>query len=480
MPYCKTSTNYLFLIALYGLAVPGHVHAQTPISIVNHSFETDAITGSTAPAYSVGGAPTGWVATGTSGARGLLAPNATSSDAFYPGATSGFDGNKVEFHYAGAAGIRQTLGETLAAGTRYTLTVATGTRATKNGAPFGGYDIRLDTESGALVGSWIGAGRNPAPLLQFADTSRSFVTGPAPSGLGERLRISLSMPGAGNSYADLDNVRLTKAAEPRAAGDDAIDVVIVAGQSNAQGWGANAAQLSGANRSYADAPDPRALLGYRLKNLPDPLDNVGSIGQLDTQGAGFAGNYDGFGPELSLGSDLAAAGPHRIAVIKYAIGSAGLQQNYKKLSPTGVAHYAPMIDHVKAMLGQLTAQGYTPTIRAMFWLQGETDALDTSHAPLYAANIKQFITDVRSDLAAPDLPFHLTEINPNMPTLKGLAGTTKVNDALLAAAQADPTRVFFITTRDIKTGFADATHYSADQTIDIGRRWARSYLSHSP
>ncbi|ALN89844.1 sialate O-acetylesterase [Lysobacter gummosus] len=458
-------------LALAWVASPA---SAAEVAIVNPSFEQDSFAGE----FTVTNAVGGWRALGEGGQRGLLAPDAPGTQTFYSGATPGFDGKNIEFHWNGQSGIEQVLTERLQANTRYTLTVASGTR-NGGGGKFGSYDIRLTTETGKPVVSWSGASRNLAASGTFADSSRSFETGPDPAGLGERLRIQLRGSSLADTYADLDNVRLTATAVAARPASTPIDVFIVSGQSNSHGWGANSAQLSQANRHYADAPDPRALLGYRQHLLGDALASVGSMAQLDTQGSGFKENFDGFGPELSLGSDYAVGGDKPVAIIKYSVSLAGLAHNFVKTGAIGAPLYPTLIQQIQAMLAELRSQGYAPTLRAMFWLQGESDVVFGTAAS-YGVNLGRFIADVRADVNAPQLQFYATQINPNMPAFADPAmrtGMQQVNAGMVQAATADPQRVFYVRTDDISAGFADGTHYSADQTIDIGRRWAARYLS---
>jgi hypothetical protein len=132
------------------------------------------------------------------------------------------------------------------------------------------------------------------------------------------LRITVSQPyvGSGNRYTDFDNIQLSVTPTANRAANTQIDVVIVSGQSNAHGWAANVAQLSSANQHYAVSLNPKAMLAYKEKNLPDPAYSTGSVGILAPQGAGFGGDFNGFGPELSLGTDLADKTGHYVAVIK--------------------------------------------------------------------------------------------------------------------------------------------------------------------
>jgi beta-xylosidase len=53
----------------------------------------------------------------------------------------------------------------------------------------------------------------------------------------------------------------------------------------------------------------------------------------------------------------------------------------------------------------------------------------------------------------------------------------QVNGGMLALVNSDP-NVKYVTTHDITSGFADnAVHYTADQTVTIGQRWAAAYVA---
>jgi hypothetical protein len=422
-------------------------------------------TGSSGPSL-----PPGWDLLPNTASGGIMADDALHAS--YPSSSPG--GANPVFSIVNSGGFVQTSALTLAPNTTYTLTVGVGTRGS---GTFAGFDFKVDTVSGTVVGEWIGANRNFVPPGGFGDFSRSFTTGPNPPGLGEKLRITISQPkGApANGYTDVQNIRFTaeRAANPHPA-DEPLDVLIVAGQSNAHGWLADVSQLSAQNQAYATAPNPLAMLAYRERVLPDPLDNVGTFATLCPQGPGFAGNFNGFGPELALGTDLANATRHPLAIIKYAIGAAGLDAHFKK---SAKLLYPPFTSFVTTALQQLRDQGYAPSLKALFWLQGETDAGD--HPERYGQNIVEFVHDLRQDLNAPDLKFFLTEINPNMPAMVQQAqGVKAVNQAMTDLTKQDPL-VYFITTDDLTSGFADSVHYNANQQITIGQRWARAYEDHA-
>ncbi|MEK7952548.1 sialate O-acetylesterase [Luteolibacter soli] len=453
--------------------------ATNLVPIVNPSFETDAIAGANAPVFEVRTtAPTGWVYSGTPG-QGVIAPDAGEPNAFYNGLTTGYAGSKAHFNVtqgtSGVPTVSQILTSTLQANTTYTLSLALGNRS--NGDAWGGHHVALKTTSGVVVGEWTGGNTELTPDNTFGRSSRKFTTGANPPGLGQPLQIVIEQPlAAGGRYLDFDDVVLTADAAPARPVGTPVDVMIVAGQSNAQGWQGNVNALSTPNRRYVDAPSPNAFISYKQNAYGQPLYISGSMGQLSQLGAGFAGQWEGFGPELSLGTDLAGRLSNKVAVIKFASGGAGLNGQFKK---TANDLYPLLVAQVNSGMAELTAQGFTPTIKGFFWLQGETDSANTGDAPLYGANITQFLSDLRTDLNAPAMKAVLTEINPNMPALQTqptASGVVLVNQGMQTLATADPL-VEYVTTADITSGFGDTIHYAADQLVSIGQRWANAYQS---
>ena len=440
-----------------------NVLPENLIPVINANFDLDSLSGPTAPTNQTG-TPTGWTWNGA-GSVGLLNPNF-----FYAASTPGVSIPNALFTVSPNGldnpCVSQILPRTLDSNTTYSLSVQVGNRIS---GPWGGYHIALETTNGTVVGDWVGENNNIAVPGTFATSSRSFTTGPNPPGLGQPLEIVLEQAApATNSYSDFDSVSLNATpATPHSQGTP-IDIYVCAGQSNAHGWQANPASLSLTNLHYVNTPDARALFAYRANLITQKnCYSQGSLGQLSTEGAGYAGNFSGFGPELSAGSDLAVRFGKPLVMVKFASGGADLHTQFLK---SANLLYPRLIAEVTNSLQQLVDQGYAPTVKGFFWLQGESDAL--LNPSTYATDIAQFISDVRTDLNTPTLQFFLTEINSHMPALAlSQAGVTQVNQAMTSLTKTDPS-VKFVVTADIKNGFADAVHYSADQIITIGQRWA--------
>ena len=471
---------WISLVTVVGLFSFGNgLRAQVTVPVTNPSFETDAIQGANAPTFeNRTTAPTGWTYAG-GGTKGLLAPGSSGGSSFYS-TTSGINGAKV--HYAvGGATIQQTLSTTLQSNTIYTLTAAVGNRSGNAVSGWGGFHINVSTTSGKLVGDWTGFNGHIVPAGQFGDSKRTLTSGPNPVGAGEQLVITLGQePTSGaDLYFDVDNIRLTASAVPPQTNGTPIDVYIVSGQSNAKGNGAYTGALNPTKRHYADAPNTNVLFSYKIKELNETIYTAGSPARLSSTGAGYA-NYDGFGPELSMGTDVAdQLHTPGFAIIKYAVGAAGLEADFKK---SANRLYPIMLNFINQSLQHLRDQGYAPRLKACFWLQGEADAGDATlqNAVNYGANIKEFVRDLRTELNAPQMTFILTEINPAMPLLAAFpAGVALVNKGMTDLVAQDA-GVFFVKVTDhteLLSGFYDIVHYNADQQILIGQLWAGAYLS---
>ncbi len=435
------------------------------IPVMNANFDLDTLSSPTNQTVT----PTGWSWNGA-GTVGLLNPSF-----FYSSPTPGVSTPNVLFTVSPDGltnpSVNQILTTTLNANTTYTMSVQVGNRTS---GTWGGYHVALETTNGTVVGDWTGENNNIATPGTFATSSRSFTTGPNPPGLGQPLEVVLEQATpTKNSYSDFDSVLLTTTPAPPHTQGTPIDVYVCAGQSNAHGWQANPASLSLTNLHYVNAPDARALFAYQANVITQKnFYCQGSVGQLSTEGAGYSGNFSGFGPELSAGSDLALRFGKPLAMVKFASGGADLHTQFLK---SANLLYPRLIAEVTNSLQQLIDQGYAPTVKGFFWLQGESDAM--LNPSTYAADIEQFVSDVRTDLNASALQFVLTEINTNLPAFAlSQAGVAQVNQAMVNLTKMDP-NVKFVTTADITNGFADAVHYSANQIITVGQRWTAAFIA---
>ena len=105
-------------------------------------------------------------------------------------------------------------------------------------------------------------------------------------------------------------------------------------------------------------------------------------------------------------------------------------------------------------------------VTAVLWHQGETDALDEDDANAYQGRLEQMISDMRSDLGLPNLPFVVGELVPSI--TRDYADT--VNSALSSVASGD-SKVALVSSEGT-TDVGDDLHFDRDSLITLGSRYA--------
>lgn len=265
---------------------------------------------------------------------------------------------------------------------------------------------------------------------------------------------------------------------------DPVQVFIVAGQSNAVGYGSDANLLPPA--LYAPQADVRFWFDegsfFSIGNPSMRIDSgdafVPLAFQSDPSGLTFAGPVDGFGPEIKLGRLLADAASTEIAIVKFAVSGSSLAVNWNPATPGSFYH--EMRDDVAGALAALAAAGDTGHVAAFFWMQGEADAQTGPASAAYEANLTSFIAQLRADFANAALPFVFGRINVNIDTsccfsfpFKDAVRTAQAN---VAGAVA---RTAMVDTDDLPL-IADNLHFTAAGQLGLGERFANAYLGFPP
>lgn len=193
---------------------------------------------------------------------------------------------------------------------------------------------------------------------------------------------------------------------PVVSAGQAVDVVLIGGQSNATGQG----RVNNIPASFV--ADQRVQLfasSFLCKSKKG-----GKWVPLCPASEGA----DRFGVELSLGTALQKRYPDKtIALIKHALSGANIYAQWNPGNITGNQgeEYSKFIQTVQAAMSALKEQGMTPVIRAMVWQQGEGDARDIAgmkNSAAYGENLKNFIEQVRKDVASPEMLFVYGEVMP--------------------------------------------------------------------
>jgi hypothetical protein len=242
-----------------------------------------------------------------------------------------------------------------------------------------------------------------------------------------------------------------------------VHILIVAGQSNAVGYGANANQLppnlykAQRNISYQ----------HNISGLAPTTDFIPLRWLDDTGSAAIFKKFNG--PEVSLGDMISAALPGtQFVVVKVAYNGTNLAYDWDPQRAGSL--FFTLTQTVAAVQSQLTARGLSSVVDGMFWMQGESDATNLDWANAYEANLTAFIAECRTAFNAPLMPFVLGRIN----LLPGLAYVETVRAAEVAVADADPLTEWVDT--DALPLFIDNLHFTAAGEVTLGDDMASAYL----
>lgn len=263
------------------------------------------------------------------------------------------------------------------------------------------------------------------------------------------------------------------------------DLILVAGQSNAVGYDAQPSELP------ADVADEDILFWWRT-GAPPPDEHDSNSGgkwthlQPQPQGnpihefGNFANPQGGFGPEIGLARALYARGQRRIAIVKAAWSTTAMAWCWNAADPgNGGLCYRALVSETKAAIAAAAAQGITLRLRALVWVQGESDATPTA-APYYEKALADMIAALRNDLDSRQL-IVLLAVNTNFgknPYIPQIIGgknpyIAQIIEAQQSLAAKDP-RAVYVDTATATT--ANSAHFDSAGTLDIGRRLAQALL----
>jgi hypothetical protein len=173
-----------------------------------------------------------------------------------------------------------------------------------------------------------------------------------------------------------------------------------------------------------------------------------------------------------------------IAIIKHAVGGTNLAAEwYPGANTHDRDHFGPQFamfhETVVAGIDSLSAQGYTPVIRAMLWQQGERDARFSAYGPTYDRNLSHFIKRVRAQYDAPNMTFIYGQVLP-----VALAGYDYRDDVRQGQFNVDEDSGHPFATDGARLVLADDLpmnaddlHVSAAGQLELGIRFAEALAS---
>jgi lysophospholipase L1-like esterase len=271
-------------------------------------------------------------------------------------------------------------------------------------------------------------------------------------------------------------VSKTNAAAPKQ-----VDLLIVAGQSNAVGADTNPDEM------LTDEADQKIMFWWKCGDPPpDQHDSMsgGKWTHLRAQPLGdpkkprqgrqygnFAHPDGGFGPEIGFARTLYAHENTPLAVVKVAFSGTGLRRDWDHSDPGDAgACYRSLIAETKAAIAAAKKDGSELRPRAFGWVQGESDA-NASDSVIYARNLDAMLAAIRRELNAPQLAA-LIAVNTKFSAGKNQFMPVIIEQQKLAASF--DARFEYVDTSAATV--ANNVHYDSAGTLEVGRLFAESLL----
>lgn len=171
-----------------------------------------------------------------------------------------------------------------------------------------------------------------------------------------------------------------------------------------------------------------------------------------------------FGPEVSFAHLVSRAYPNdQHVIVKFAATGSHIQQ------------WMPGQHYYRGMLRQIGISfDRTPRFDAVFWMQGESDARNSFRANSYATKLSRFIHSLRRDLRSPSSLFVIGQVNPQGNAYP-MVREVQLNQQVV---NQNVHNTLLVSSHGLQKNF-DNIHYSAHGLLELGRRFASTYINSS-
>ncbi len=177
-----------------------------------------------------------------------------------------------------------------------------------------------------------------------------------------------------------------------------VQVVLLLGQSNAEGH----THSRFLNKTVGDEKTAEYTAGYdnvKISYACTISENT-SDGKFESVNLGQGHSATQFGPEVGMAEKISAIDPSKqVYIIKYAYGGTTLSTQWRSPSSKNTGSlYRGAVDYVLEQCRALEQMDLYPVIKAICWMQGESDASGLSYNS-YEQLERNLINDLREDLA---------------------------------------------------------------------------------
>ena len=256
-----------------------------------------------------------------------------------------------------------------------------------------------------------------------------------------------------------------------------VKVILLIGQSNATGCSLTQylkESISAEDYGRCENGFPSVLINYCLDD--HSYTSEGRFVPVDLNCAAGEGY---FGPEVGMADTIAAAYPDEtVVILKYTMSGFSLHYHWLSAGERG-SIYRAFLRFVQTYMDALTENNYDPDLRAICWMQGESDTTEFKAARYYD-NQTAFVSYLREDLAAyadGDIVFIDAGISDS-PYCE--PSWREINEAKRRFAEQSPLNVYFstidmgLTVHKEPAGDPDWGHYDAESEWKLGKRFGEA------
>lgn len=175
-----------------------------------------------------------------------------------------------------------------------------------------------------------------------------------------------------------------------------------------------------------------------------------------------------FGPEVGFAHRIAQALPHDQHIIVKYVASGSYISEWASDQPL----YQGMLRQFTLLPLPKHSDIASPEISSIIWMQGESDCRSPKLAQAYGKRLTRFVNNLRRDINSPKSLFIIGAVNPRNP---GFPAVEEVR-AQQQNVHQEVTNTRHVETLDLAT--FDNTHFSTDGLLELGKRFAESYIAH--
>lgn len=265
-----------------------------------------------------------------------------------------------------------------------------------------------------------------------------------------------------------------------------VDVIILCGQSNAEGHTYTNMLMKTNPELYA-----KYTSGVETKTKVSYVCNYNNYRQdtFESVRLGMGLDMYRFGPEVGMNEVFEKSNLNRsVYIIKYTAGGSNLYYQWRSPSSGNPGNlYNQMIPFIHQQMALLEEEGYIPYVKAICWMQGEADSCENIMTINYKEVLNNFINDLSNELSVyrEDPSIGIKFIDAAISDSVLWVNYDSVNNSKRECAELDKENRYYLDT--IKEGLnyenepttgVDLAHYDSLSMIKLGELFANAILSY--